>query len=159
MFEEKAVITAAVERAVALFARHKRGDVVPWAAVEKAAGFPRFSPHWTQFNKRFRRDFRDQTGIEVWPVAGVGLKLCTPQEQLTDVPQKRQARSLRQMGRGIAALKALPNEELTAHEQTVKFRKIDQARQARNAVLYSVRLGHKLAKPSSPGIPRVKPGA
>ena len=153
MFEAKDVIGEAVSRAVTLFTSHTRGDVVPWALIEAAAGFGRLSPHWAQFNKRFRRDFRNRSGVEVWPVPGVGLKLCTPDEQIRDVPERRQARSLRQLTRAVAAVKAMPDRELTDHQRVFKSHKLAQAREARRAVLQSVRLGHKLAKPSSSGLP------
>ena len=159
MFEAKDVIGDAAKRAVALFESHTRGDVVPWQAVFAAAGFDRNSPHWTQFNKRFRRDFREKTGIVVWPVNGVGLKLLTPKEQLEIPLARRQSRALRQVRRGLKELAALPVELLSDHEQEVRRRKLDQARAASRAVLYSVRLGHKLLKPTDNGIPRPKPKA
>lgn len=157
MFDAKDVIGEAVARAVKLFAAHKRGDIVPWSQVEAVAGFTRESPQWTQFNKRFRRDFRRASGVVVWPVNGVGLKLLTHAEQLVVPLQKRQARALRQVTRGMKELGSLPDAELTEHQRAAKHRKLDQAKAARRAVLYSQRIGHKLARPSSPDLPRPVP--
>lgn len=156
MFDAKDIIGDAVKRTVALFSQHKRGDVIPWQTIESISGFSRESPHWTQFNKRFRRDFRKETCIVVWPINGVGLKLLTHLEQLTVPLQKRQARALKQVRRGMKELAALPDAELTDHQRSVKHRKLDQAKTASRAVLYSARLGHQLAKPTDTGVPRIK---
>lgn len=154
MFDAKDIIGDAVKRAVKLFSARTRGDVVAWVEIETTAGFTRESPHWRQFDKRVRRDYRRASGVVLWPVNGTGLKLLTTDEQLNMRSIARQRRALRQMTRDIVELQSLPDKELTDHQRNTKHRKIDQARTARRAVLYSDRLGHQLAKPTEIGIPR-----
>jgi hypothetical protein len=154
MFEEKDIIGDAVRRAVKLFQQRKRGDVVAWAEINETAGFDKTSPHWSQFDKRFRRDFRRDTGIVLWPVNGVGLQLLTVKDQLHMRSIARARRATRQMTRDLIELRAIPDRELSDHDRQVKYRKIDQSRQARRGVLYSARLGHVLARPNKTGMPR-----
>lgn len=156
MFEAKDIIGDAVARAVKLFAAHKRGDVIPWATIESAAGFDKESPHWTAFNQRFRRDFERNHGIAVWPVTGVGLKLCTHEFQLLELPLLRQKRACRQFTRSMRAVTALPDKELTTHQRVLKSQKLEQLRSGRRKVLHSVKLGHQLAKPTTSDMPRPK---
>jgi hypothetical protein len=153
MFEAKDIIGDAVRRAVKLFAARKRGDVVAWAEIEATAGFGKDSPHWVAFNKRFRRDFLNASGIAVWPVSGTGLQLCTHEFQLKHLPLARQRRACRQFTKSLNAVLSLPDKELTDHQRVMKSHKIEQLRAARRKVLHSVRLGHLFLRPSNTGIP------
>lgn len=157
MFDENDVIGAAVGRCLVLLRDFKRGDVLPWKRIESAAGFERYSTHWTQFLKRVRRDFLASSGITLWPVSGVGLKLHTHQEQLHDRDLSRQRRALRQQSKNVAELRATPDHELTDHQREAKARKLENARAGRKKILAGVRLAHALMRPSSSGVPRAKP--
>lgn len=154
MFEPKDVISDAVASAVKIITPRKRGEIIAWEQIETAAGFGRESPHWGAFNKRMRRQVRQDTGIVLWPVNGIGLKLLSTEEQLHMRSIARQRRAIRQMTRDLVELKALPDKELSDHQRTVKYRKIDQGRTARRAVLYSDKLAHMLSKPSTRDVPR-----
>lgn len=154
-FEAKDEIGAAVERAYKLVRSRERGDVIAWSTLEAAAGFDQYTQHWTQFMKRLRREsLSDNRGIKLAAVNGVGLKLMTVAEQVHDVSRQRRAR--RQLNRAVKELNALPNAVLTDHQRQAKQRKIDLAKAARRGADYALRVGHKLAKPSDNGIPRVR---
>lgn len=153
MFVEKDIIGDAVRRSVKLFAQYHRGEIVGWEEIEETAGFDRFSPHWHAFSKRARRDFREETGIVLWPVTGIGLELLTIKDQLHRRSISRQRRATRQMTRDLIELRAIPDRELSEHDRRLKYSKIDRARQARRSVLYAVRVSHILARPSSTGVP------
>ncbi len=156
MFDAKDAIGQAVERGGRLVAQHNRGDVITWDEVETAAGFPRYSEHWTQFLKRLRRDVLNSArGIKLAAVPGVGVKLMTIEEQVTDISRQRRAR--RQLNRGGKELAALPDRQLTAHQRQMKHRKIDLMKEARRRADYALRVAHQLAKPSGIGVPRVRP--
>ena len=154
MFASKDVISDAVARVVSLLSPHKRGDVVSWEQIETAAGFERESTHWSAFNRRMRKCFRQNTGIVLWPVNGIGLKLLTTDEQLNMRSISRQRRAIRQLTRDVIELKALPDSELSDHQRNAKRRKIDQTKNARRAVIYSDRLAHQLMRPIDTGMPR-----
>lgn len=156
MFDAKQAITNAVQSALTLFGQHVRGDVVTWAAIDQTTGIDRGSSHWTAFNKRFRRDFLNSTGIALWPVAGVGLQLCTLSFQLKELPLLRQRRAVRQYTKSLNAVRSIPDAELSTHQRMVKSHKIDQLRAARRKVLASLRASNVLAKASSHGLPRTR---
>ena len=151
-FEPKDIIGDAVTRGLILVRERSRGDVVAWEDFEQAAGFDRFSPHFTQFLKRVRRDFLDSNGVKLFPVNGVGLKLMTITEQVTDM--SRQRRAYRQTKRALRELKAIPDNQLTAHQKMMKYQKIERARMDGRTNLHSIRIGFKLARPSRSGMPK-----
>lgn len=157
MFDEKDIIGDAVKRALKLFRTHTRGETVPWEEIEETAGFDRESPHWRQFDKRTRRDFRRETGIVLWPINGTGLQLLSVHDQLHMRSIARQRRATRQMTRDVVELKAIPDSELGSHDRRVKHQKIEQARSGRRAVVASLRAGHTLMRPDRIGLPRNRP--
>lgn len=158
MFDAKDVITDAVNAVVLVMRRYGRGDVVPWPLIESTAGFARQTQHWTAFVRRLKRELRHGRGVTLTAIPGVGWRIDTQGQQLHDRSIRRQRRAVRQMTMDVVELKALPDEELSDHERTTKYRKIDRAKQGRRGVLYSLRVGHQLAKPTSTGLPRIKAG-
>jgi hypothetical protein len=159
MFQPVDVIGAAVGRGLLLLAAHKRGDTVAWGAIEAAAGFARDTQHWPQFFKRLRLDYLSKTGVCLWPVNGVGMKLLTVAEQLNERAAARRRRAVKQMTRDRQELEAIPARDLTDYQKFQRSAQIDQSRTARRAVLASVRKGNALAGGTKTGLPRVKPTA
>lgn len=155
MFTAKDVITNAVNDTMKLLRTRKRGDTATWAELERAAGFTRESPHWTAYDRRFRRDFLNESGIKLFAVNGVGLKLMTHEEQLFD--KSRQQRANRQLWRGNKELTALPSRELSDHQRQIKSRRLDVGHNARRVALYTAVLAGKLSRPTSNGIPKRRP--
>ena len=156
MFDENEHTTSSVAVMVDAVAKLERGDIIHYAAVAKLTGIVRESPNWTAFIRRLRRDLRLTRGVTLTFVTNVGYRIDPVKDQLHTRSIHRQRKALRQMDRDIKELDALPNRELTDHERAVKHRKIDQGKTGKRAVLYSLRLGHKLSKPSGSAIPRVK---
>lgn len=154
-FAAKDVITDAVNRTVSLITPHPRGAVVSWHDIESAAGFERYSTHWTQFLKRVRAEILESRGIKLVAVNGVGLRLMSVDQQILD--QSRPRKALRQFTRAKKEIAAVPDEELSDHQRVAKSVKIEAARKGRKAVLAAVRTGSKLMKPSDTGLPRVRP--
>lgn len=158
LFAEVPEVRKAVGRALMLFSERKRGEVVPWADIEGAAGFERYTRHWSAFWSRLRRDFMGRTGICLWPEVNVGAKLLTIEEQLNARAVHRRRKAFRQLRRDQRELDALPNAELSDRQREVKARQLSAAREAKRQVLRQLRVGHALSKPSSSGQPRVNPG-
>lgn len=115
------IITDAVDRCFALIQQYHRGVIVPWSAIESTSGFARQSTHWSAFLRRFRRKTRDERGIVLWPVTGVGLQLCTVEDQLRRVPLARAARAARQLKRGHEALSSIDDKELSLSQRDERF--------------------------------------
>ena len=141
---KSAAVTKAVEAGLRLFGGHKRGDLVPWPLIERAAGFGRDTQHWTAFMRRVRRDFLRQTGVCLWASPGDGLRLLTVAEQLGWRSAKRQRRAARQMARDAAELAALPAAELTARQAEERARRQEITRAGLRAVRRAARMGAML---------------
>ena len=154
MFDENEHTTNGIRLMLAAVARMNRGDVILYTTVAKLTGINRQSPNWTQFIRRLRRELRQTRGVTLTFVTNVGYRLDPVKDQLHTRSIHRQRKALRQMDRDVKELDCLPNQELSDHERAVKCRKIDQGKTGKRAVLYSLRLGHKLSKPSGNGIPR-----
>lgn len=154
MIRTSPTVTAAVAAVLDIARQHKRGDLIPWPTIERAAGFVRYTQHWSAFIVRLKRDFRQATGVVLWAEPNAGLRLLSVADQLHARSIKRQQRATRQLTRDLVELDSLPPAELSDHERQVKARKIDQARAGRRGVLYSLRIGHQLARPTDSGIPR-----
>jgi hypothetical protein len=156
MFDTNDFITKAVQAVTSLILSRERGAVLAWPDVEGSAGFTRRSSHWSAFVRRLKRDLRDNSGLTLHALPGVGYKIETVDEQLNARAIRRHRRARRQLDADVKELAALPDTLLSDHQRGVKHRKIDQGKTARRAVDYSLRLGHKLAKPSQTGLPRTK---
>lgn len=150
-------VDEAVRVGLNLVGGYARGDVVPWATLEAAVGFVRYTEHWGAFLHRMRRDFRNVTGIVLWPVRDVGLELLTINDQLHKRSIARHRRAVKQLTKELRELDALPDGELTQHQQEVKARKLMKARDERRAVLRGLREGHSLLRPSKTGVPWGRP--
>ena len=156
MFDANEHTTAGVNLMAAAVAKLKRGDILHYETVAKIAGIVRSSSNWTQFIQRLRRRLQLSRGVTLTAVPNVGYRLDPVTDQLHARSIRRQRKAVRQMDRDVKELDALPDRELSEHQRVVKHRKIDQGKTGRRAVLYSLRLGHKLGKPNGSGIPRVK---
>lgn len=157
MFKRKKEVQDAIDRVLVLLRRHKRGDTVGWPEVEHAAGFARYTTHWSAMMQRLRRTFLRVDRISLWAVTDVGLRLHTIEEQLYSRSIKRQRKALKQMTWERKELSALPDRLLTERQRQDKYRKLSQVRDSRNSVLRSVRLAHVLAKPTGGGVPHARP--
>ena len=157
LIESKDVINDAVTRGLAFLAGFKRGDTVPYAALDAVAGFDRDSPHWGSFRRRVGRDLLNTRGILIRPVPNVGWRLLDKDAHVLDLTRPKKAG--RQMTRQIIELSALPDKELSDHQRNVKHRKLDLAKSGRRAVRYTTRVGHMLARPRVPDLPRPRPTA
>jgi hypothetical protein len=156
MFDAKDVITNAVKAVTKAVLERNRGAVVGWPEIESAAAFTRESVHWSSFVRRLKRDLRDNAGLTLCAVKSVGYKIETVDEQLHARSIRRHRRARRQLDADVKELDALPEKELSDHQRNLKHRKIDQTKTTRRTVDYSLRLGHKLAKPTSIGLPRAR---
>lgn len=154
-FKQLDIITDAVTRTLSILNPLSHGAVVSWSTIENAAGFERYTRHWTQFLKRVRAAFLESRGIKLVAVNGVGLRLMTEEQQIMD--QSRSRKALRQFTRGKKEIAAVPDDKLSDHLRTAKNVKIESMRKGRKAVLAAVRTGSKLMKPSDTGLPRVRP--
>lgn len=128
-------VTDAVERTLRALAAYQRGQVCPWSAVEKAAGFERGTTHWTAFRVRLDRAVMRTRGVTLWAVPGVGLQLLDVADTLRVVPKKRNARARRQYTKTIRSLAAIPARELTDRQQIERATTVDSVKEARRKTL------------------------
>jgi len=156
IYEAKDVITDGIYATLEILKQLKRGDILTWQEMEAATGFLQYGTHWTAYLKRLRRDFLNESGIVLWPVKGVGVRLLTIEEQIHMRSIARQRRAARQLSRDVKELRAIPDTELTDHQREARRRKIDRSKISKQSVLYSLRIGHQLAR-APETTPRLKP--
>jgi hypothetical protein len=134
---------------------YNRGDIVPWERIEQAAGFERYTLHWSAFSRRFRRDYMRQTGICLWPVGqNGGLELLTKDKQLTWRAAKRRLKAVRQFSKDRRELQSMPDADLTDRQRVIKARQLEACSKGRREALRQVRVTQALCKPTSSGQPR-----
>lgn len=156
-FAEKEAIRQGVRKTLDVLAGFRRGQTAPWVAIESAAGISRYSTHWAAFFKRLRRDFLRNTGICLWPVPTVGMRLLTVQEQLTTRAAARRRKAFRQMRKDECELAAVPDKDMTARQRLLRSNQMAAAKEGKREVLRQLRVAHILSKPS--GGERVRPTA
>lgn len=147
--KRSAAVDLAVEAGLALFGRHKRGDIVPWREIERAAGFLRDTQHWTAFMRRVRRDFLRQARVCLWAIPGDGLKLLTVAEQLSWRARKRWRRAFRQLRRDQAELAVLTGDDLTPRQAEERARRLELNRGALKNIRRAQRQGSVLDQKQS----------
>jgi hypothetical protein len=158
VFETKPVILDLAELLYARAGQLDRGDVLRTEEVEVVTGCVRYEDCWTTLLKKFRRLMLDRRHIALWPVPGVGYRLCTKDEQLNLITVARQRRAARQLSRSLREVGAMPNRELTLHQQRVRALKVRQMLATRRQIKAQVREQERTTRRSDTPPPRPVPG-
>ena len=114
----------------------------------------RDSPNWSAVWHRVQRDFRRETGIVVWAVRGVGIKLLTVEEQLGWRSRKRMKKAARQHHKDMVELMAIPLEEMDERQRTERVIRFQQSRDRRLAIIHRSRVSEVLGTPTPSYMPR-----
>lgn len=136
MFEEKEIITEAVNALYAICEGIERGGYLLNAQVADVTGCEPHTGIWKQVIKKLRRQILDERGITLWPEKGVGLRFLTALETVqTVVPRARRRRALRQVRFGLESVNAVPSRELTAHQRRVRAMQVETLTKAKRDIL------------------------
>lgn len=94
-----------------------RGEMVSHEIIEQVSGFVRHSDPYTQLVKHLKARLLMERGIDVETIYGSGYRLCTPGEQVSEMPTQRQRRAMRIYRKAERALSCTPTAELSRGEQ------------------------------------------
>lgn len=154
LYERSEFVDAAVSKMLSLLVSQTRGNLILWETVEKTIGFERYTLHWPAFWHRLRRDFLKQTGIALWAVRDVGVRLLTTQDQIIWRADVRRKKAFRQLGRDQKELVAIKDVDLTEHQRILKTRQIQATKEMRRSIRRQVALSEAMSRPSASGLPR-----
>lgn len=104
----------------------KRGDILLWADIEKVVGESRAENRAKYIIKTFRSRVLNEMNIFLKSVVNVGLKACSPEEQVEHGGVVRQRKAMRQARRGLKEVRAVEPGDLSLHQQRIRASSIDQ---------------------------------
>lgn len=128
-----------VDAVVRFAANLGRGDTLRLTSIEQLSGCERYTGRWNAIVRKVRLAVLRDRGIALRPITNVGYRLCEHDEQLRYCSRNRQRRAIRQLGRGLLEVDALPPAELTDHQQHLRALMVQQLRTERRQVRRGVR--------------------
>lgn len=163
MFNKRKDTDRLTEAIVNVLRSHERGDVVPHDELEAASGQERGQARYYALVRRAREHYCQESGVWTREVPGVGFRLLSAQESLTEEQRYRRKRMRRQANIGHAVADALPDAGLTEHERRLRQHVLESHNRMRKEILAEERHEKWLLKPSADkpikiGPPRVATG-
>ena len=149
MFDKREETDGLIEAARGVLARYGPGDVVPHGELQEATGCAPGETRYYKLVHRARQQHCDATGVWSQYVAGVGFRLLTPQEQLTEEQHYRRKRARRQIRIGGNVAEATRDEHLTEHQRRLKQLVIEDGKRSQRDILADERHEKWLLKPPS----------
>ena len=128
MFERTPEREAEIEAIYNLMKPLGRGDTL---IHERIMAVVKVQPHkaqWDHVVNEARKRLLANREIETWFLRGVGYRLLTVDEQVTQLPIWRKKKEVSQSKKTIKALAALQEEPLTLHYQRLRAIALDAAR-------------------------------
>lgn len=121
MFEKSVEVAEQVSLVYDHASKLERGQLLTHRAVTSILGV---APHEGSYDHvvrvvRRRMLNEDPRGIAMWPVTGVGYRLCTVEEQL-EIPTRLARRGLRRFRWGRKSGEAIPVNDLTDHQHRIQ---------------------------------------
>jgi hypothetical protein len=159
MFAEVEEIGAAVEALFEIASNLNRGEILTHEQIQSVLGVGPHEGRWDHIVGRVRRRLEKERGIATWPETTVGYKLATVQEQLVDIPKRRQQRGMRQLRRGRKSVLALPEKSLTMNQRRIRATTIDSVREAERHLRREMKVQKTLATPTQTGPRRSLPAS
>ena len=97
-----------------------RGDTLAHDDIERISGCLRYEGQWGAIVMKVRKKILRERGIALRPIATVGYRFCTKEEQLKYCARNRQKRAVRQLNRGVREIAALEPNSLSLHQQRLR---------------------------------------
>ena len=129
------------ERLLELLASKDRGELVKHEEIEKILGIDRPAPAYYRIVRHTGRLLEESKGVSIIPEASLGYVLATHDGQM-GLLAVRAKRAKRQIRRGKTSVEALPDEELSQHQQAVKNAYVDEGK----SMLSDISKGDSLLK-------------
>lgn len=131
----------------------ERGDVIHWTDIEAAVGESRDASPCRVVVLKLKRRYEEERGITLWSVPTVGYRLCTVEQQLLRCSRERVKRAGRQLRRGVRHMQAIPDEELTDAQRSLRADRVNNQKRALRRVRAAGKIEAVLSRPTSSGIP------
>lgn len=129
MFEQREDNRAIVDALVRVFGKYSRGDVVLHANLAVIVGREPPDNEYFRLIRKARNRFCKTSGIWTREQPGVGFRLLTVNETLTEEQAFRSRRARRQIGIAKLTAEMIPAKEMTFHQQKVREAILAEAKQ------------------------------
>ncbi len=149
-FEENKENEEALERLKAAFETPRKGDMISWQSVESVMGRHREDRGGWSIIRRFRRWIFRKHRIVTFCADGEGIRLLTDRDAAREVPELRQRKAYRQLGRGARELEAVDQNKLSSRERSILAHARAAIRQHRRETGRSIRALDKFLRGREP---------
>jgi hypothetical protein len=140
MFEENPIRATQVQAVYDLTKNLNRGAILLHEEIAQVLCLRPHEAHYDFVVERARKKLLEERGIETWPIWGVGYRLLTVAETITQLPIWRAEKQLTQVRKTRAALEALEVEGLSVHEHRLRTIQIDAAKEAKKDLIQKRKL-------------------
>lgn len=156
MFAQHERNKEAIEKALEVFRSHGPEDVIAHEELEAATGLERGETYY-RLIRRARELYCSESGTWSREVNGVGYRLLSAEESLTEEQWHRRKKARRQMTVGVNVAEAVPDNRLTDHQRRLKAHVLESHAKLRKELLSEERQEKWLLKPPSDKPVRVVP--
>lgn len=153
MFERSAECEAAITAIIEAAETLKRGDVLTHRMITLATGIRPYEGRWSHVVRSSLARIERDRGIACVAVINVGYRLLTRREQITEEPQRRTIRAIRQLRRGRRSVERVPIRGLPIHLQRIQSSNLALITQSQHDVARRLR-EHQSIERSTPTIER-----
>lgn len=146
MFEKNKELDAKADELFAAAMPLGRGDVMTYENIYKVTALEKESSPWKSVTKKWRKRMLRERTIATMAIDNTGFLLCSHDQQLNLLPERRQLKAIRQFNRSEKEVSALPIKELNSHGQRVRCIRIEKIRYARKVAKQMSRQQREAAK-------------
>lgn len=159
MFEPKAENADRVESLLSLLRKYGRGETVPHAEISILIGLApsddKSSPYYS-ICQRARVRHRDEDGVTSLAEPGVGFRLLTAQETLTDYQRRQMGRARRQVRKAGKSAACLPAADLSLYQRQLREAAVRRAKEQERLLMDREARAEETSRPYQ-GLPYRRP--
>lgn len=141
-------ITDAVEAIWKHLLTLDRGGLLTYETMEKLGGLEKDVAPWDSVVRKLEKRHEHDRGITLMNIATIGYHLCTVDEQIKVMVEKRIKRAQRQQKKAAGHLESAPAEEMTQHQQVVRATLLQSNRDSQKKLRQNRRVLGILMKPT-----------
>lgn len=152
MFEKNEVVSDKVDRLFKVCETLVPGDILTHEMIDAVLECERNGDHWKHCMKRLYRRL-EAHGIPTLFAHTVGLRLLTPAQAITELPEHRTNKGIRQQRKLRRSLNSLDPKKLTVFQRRQRQFLVDLAKNTEEAMRRALRESQEPIRPT-PTIPR-----
>jgi hypothetical protein len=111
-------VSEAVDQLFSVSDAYGRGEIVPWAEIEKITG-NRFENRARHIIGKWRRKLFKEREIVTLAAHTAGIRLLTHQEVAAEIPAVRQKKAFRQVNRALKETSLVDTDRLSTHQRKI----------------------------------------